>query len=627
MSEPSTDVDPLPQRADIPVPHLSRPSPSYSRRISHSIGQSLSQSAAPGGDGAGSSSDGGISRPAAAVTRPDGSVSLPTSPAVDASADFIASIERGPFSQDASKPTPSNAKIEEFHPERRAHNPYEPSMWNKITETFNTAPYAAKVSIYRTLIVLWNLPDHIVRTKRRIFAPGLPKPQTLPAPATVATNPLTPPPQKVGRTRKVFRWIFSKDRLQFYGFLFTLAVNGGFAYWVWVHVHVYLDPHTWRLRPLVTSSLGTWTAFTSLEIWMAIMLGIWNLGGCYLIIVGFVLMITWTYEYSGLKWWMDRRRRGKPTPAPQRNNPNNKVSGAAMSPLFVYFLILILWPILASTIPAPRLRVDRYPKGCEGGMWDYRVILDGRVQPRNLTRGRMTIRELQGTQVGREVVYVTENYVNTAWFRTEEKVVLRRMSMPPKEGGVYVIEATFRFPYMETVWEQAGWKSLPDARRERGGNYTVILTDSDTGQNRTVNGRFPYLDDQAGLRLDEMALIPDVKRSWRTIATSTESCPWGPDAKLLENTDPGARNLVGEGYPVLQTDMTKFGKCSELTVCANRRRQVVDGLPWAQGEDGKRVLDEMLVVPLGLILVEQIRWGSCCGDGFEPYKAAPPPAS
>ncbi|RVD80985.1 uncharacterized protein DFL_008867 [Arthrobotrys flagrans] len=613
MSRPSTDADPLPERAAFPVQHLSRPFLNR-QSLSSEIGLALSQRARVNVNGAGDGGT-GISKPVAAAIRPDN----PTSPATDGNTEYIASIERGPFPKDASNPSTSNIKIQQFRTGRTERNSYEPSTWNKITESFITVPYNAKVSIYRTLIILWNLPENIVRAKRRFFYP-LPKPQTLPNPATTVTTTDAQGPKKPGRVRRVFRWLFRAEKMRFYGFLFTLALNGAFAYWVWVHVQVYMDPHTWRLRRLVTSPTSTWTAFTSLEIWIAIMLGVWNLGGSYLIIMGVVSI--GDLIKRGFDWMLCRKKR----PPIRPNNTNKPSTLKSWFPTIfgLYFLILILWPILASTIPAPRLRIDRYPKRCEGGAWDFRVILDGRVQPRNLTRGRVTIRELKGEKTGREVVYITEGYVNATWMRTEERVVLKRATMPAKDETAYVSEVIYRFPYMETEWEKAGWRSLPDVKRERGGNYTVILTDSETGRNETVDGRFPYLDDdQSGLRLDEMGLIPDVKRSWRALTNAADSCPWGPDAKLLENTDVTARNIVGEGYPVLLTDMTKFGRCSELTVCANRRRQVVDGLPWAVGEEGKKVLDAMLVVPLGLILIEQIRWGSCCGDGFEPYTAGP----
>ncbi|KAK6509163.1 hypothetical protein TWF481_003924 [Arthrobotrys musiformis] len=628
MSQPSTttDPDPIPERADIPIEHLSFLG--HKRGLSPEIGLALSQRAAVNAEASGSGDGTGVSRPAAAVIRRDKAATA--SPA----AEYIASIERGPFSgiMDESLPRspPQNPKIEPF---TREHL-YEPSRWDKITESFNTIPYTAKISIYETLKNTWNLPENIVRAKRRLLAPPKPKPQTLPDPVTVGSLPahLAPrAPKKPTRIGKVLRVFFSPKAWQVYGFLATLALNGGFGYWVWVHVHVYLDPHTWRLRHLVTSSSSTWTAFTSLEIWIAIMLGIWNIGGGYLLIAGPVILLELLMKYSGLLWLLLQSRmlrRKRPNPDPDDGGaavkPKNGPMGACMGTFWgLYFLILVIWPILASTIPAPRLRVDRYPKRCGGGAWDFRVILDGRVRPKNLTMGRVTIRELNGENVGREAVYITENYVDTTWMRTEEQVVLRRATIPADGETVYVSEVTYRFPYMETDWEKAGWKSLPDVTRDRGGNYTVILTDSDTGRNETINGRFPYLDDQSGLRLDEMGLIPDVKRSWRSIALTADTCPWGPDAKLLENTDVTARNIVGEGHPVLLTDMSKFGRCGELTVCANRRRQVVDGLPWAVGEEGKKVLDAMLVVPLGLILVEQIRWGSCCGDGFAPYTAGP----
>ncbi|KAK6362934.1 hypothetical protein TWF730_000385 [Orbilia blumenaviensis] len=621
MSQPSTDPDPLPERAAIPPQHLSRPVPKHQRKLSPKFGVALSRSDVGSGDGAddggGEPSDGGLSRPAPAVIRPDNA----SSSAVGRNVELIAELERGPFRTDRTLDASPNNGIEQFTQERPSRNPYERTIWNKFTESLITVPYMAKISMYRTLVILWNFPDYVVRAKRRIFSPP-PKPQTLPNPATVPI--VGAAPKSPGRAEKALKWMFTNEKLQFYGFLFTLALNGAFGYWVWVHVNVYLDPHTWRLRRLVTSSLNAWTAFTSLEIWVAIMLGIWNLGGAYLILIGFALLSRWTFKYSGLKWLLERRRT-KPKPVRVAGaKPSSQWISYLTTTVGLFFLILILWPILASTIPAPRSRIDRYPKRCEGGDWDFRVILDGRVNPANLTMGKVAIREMKGDNLGRDVVYLTEGYVNTTWMRTEEKVVLKRITIPPPEGGVYVSEVTYRFPYMETVWEKAGWRSLPDVKRERGGNYTVILRDSGTGRNETLNGRFPYLDDHSGLRLDEMALIPDVKRSWRTIASSSESCPWGPDAKLLENTDVTARDMAGEGYPVLLTDMTKFGRCAELTVCANRRRQVVDGLPWAVGEEGKKVLDAMLVVPLGLILVEQIRWGSCCGDGFEPYKARPP---
>ncbi|KAK6516441.1 hypothetical protein TWF506_006348 [Arthrobotrys conoides] len=616
MSQPSTDQDPLPERAAFPVQHLSRPHQNRPQSLSSNIGVALSQGAAVDADGtgavAGSSSndvDAGIlPKPAAAVIRPDNA----RSPATQGNAEYIASIERGPF---ASNTSTSNPKIEQLRPERIERNPYERTTWNKITETFNTVPYFTKIAIYRTIINLWNLPENIVRAKRRFFAP--PKPRTLPNPAS--TDAQTP--KKPGRVGKALLWLlFAKEMWIMYGFLFTLALNGAFAFWVWVHTQVYLDPHTWRLRRLVTYPLSAWTAFTSLEIWIAIMLGMWNLGGAYLIIMGPAQLIVWTKK--GFRLIFNPKNRS-PTRANDPSKPA-KPQSCILHIFGIYFLIMVLWPILASTIPAPKLRVDRYPKRCEGsGAWDFRVILDGRFQPKNLTRGVVMIREMKGEMTGRQTVYITEGYVNATWLRTEEKVVLKRSTIPWKEEALYVSEVTYRFPYMETTWEKSGWRSLPDVRRDSGGNYTAILTNSETGRNETINGRFPYLEDQSGLRLDEMALIPDVKRSWRTIASASDNCPWGPDAKLLENTDVTARNIVGEGYPIMLTDMTRFGRCSELTVCANRRRQVVNGLPWAVGEEGKKVLDAMLIVPLGLILAEQIRWGSCCGDGFEPYKAGP----
>ncbi|KAF3187836.1 hypothetical protein TWF225_004060 [Orbilia oligospora] len=622
MSQPSTDPDPLPERAAFPIQHLSRYFLDRQQGLSSDLGLALSQRAAVNADGAAGSDNngGGISVPRPAVIKPDNA----TSSAATRNAEYIAAIERGPFPKDGSNTSPSNLNIEQLRPERIERNPYEPSTWNKITESFNTVPYTAKVSIYRTLIILWNLPENIVRGKRRLFSPP-PKPQTLPAPATIPATTGAQGPKKPSRVGKFFQWLFSKDMMVMHGFLFTLALNGGFALWVWVHANVYLDPHTWRLRRFVTNSLSAWTAFTSLEIWIAIMLGLWNLGGAYLIIMGPTLLVNWTKQ--GIRWMFSSFKTGGRPPIRARSTEKPKFQSCFVSIFGIYFLIMILWPILASTIPAPRLRIDRYPKRCEGGgEWDFRVILNGRFQPKNLTRGVVMIREMKGEKAGRQTVYITEDYVNATWLRTEEKVVLRRASIPWEDEAVYVSEVTYRFPYLQTEWEKSGWRSLPDVKRETGGNYTAILTYPETGRNETINGRFPYLEDQSGLRLDEMGLIPDVKRSWRAVASAADSCSWGPDAKLLENTDVTARNMVGEGYPIMLTDMTRFGSCSELTVCANRRRQVVDGLPWAVGEEGKKVLDAMLIVPLGLILAEQIRWGSCCGDGFEPYKAAPAPA-
>ncbi|KAK6357418.1 hypothetical protein TWF718_001730 [Orbilia javanica] len=611
MSQPSTDAaGQLPERAAFPIQHLPRYHlTNQNRKLSSEIGLALSQRAAVNADGAGGSSS-RVSKPAPAVIRSgDGNA--------DRNTEYIASIERGPFSNHVSDTGTSNVKVKKFRMERRERNPYEPTTLDKITESFNTVPYIAKISIYRTLIILWNLPENIVRAKRRIFSPP-PKPQTLPDPATTIINTQWPKPPGIGR--RILIWLFEKSRLQFYGFLFTLALNGAFAFWVWVHVSVYLDPHTWRLRRLVTSSSTAWTSFTSLEIWVAIMLGVWNIAGAYLILAGFVLLVEWTKIL--FKWiWAGLTRKRIPPQRAENTAPKEKLGPWMTTLFFLYFVILLLWPILASTIPAPRSRVNRYPKRCGGGTWDFRVIVDGRVEPKNLTKGRVTIREMKGGNAGREVVYITDDHVNATWMRTDDMVVLRRATTPAEGETLYVNEVVYRFPYLQTEWEKAGWNSLPDVQRERGGNYTVVLTNSETGANETVNGRFPYLDDGSGLRLDEMGLIPDVKRSWRAIASATESCPWGPDAKLLENTDVTARDIAGEGYPVLLTDMTRFGKCSELTVCANRRRQVVDGLPWAVGEAGKNVLDAMLVVPLGLILMEQIRYGSCCGDGFEPFKA------
>ncbi|KAK6538084.1 hypothetical protein TWF694_010969 [Orbilia ellipsospora] len=622
MSEPTS----LPRKADIPAQRLSRPE----RKLSPKVTSLLPQAErGKSGDGSG----GSIPSPATAVTR-DAIISptntsllhdLPSPSGLfstDGTGDDLAisptrvggtaAAENGFKSktlgvhieqlendhhEDGDDDTPRRRGFRYKFNKSRSSNFYEMSTWNKFTTFFTTSVYATKVFLYQTIMFIWNLPDHIVRWW---IIPRPPKRKRLPTPATQ-----TPKPKKDGLVR-----IFSEAPLQLGGAAITLALNGAFAYWVWVTVDVWIHPHQWRLRPRVTATLNTWTSFNSVEIWAGIMLGIWNMLGTTLVAILIVVFI------GGIRKIYCKIF--KIPPKSDEQNPKNSklVKNLGATAISLGFIILVVWPVLACTVTPPRMRVSAYKSTCSSG-WDYRAILDGRVDAANLTKGSVNIWDLETNQV--VAAFQTEDYVNTTWFRTEEHVLLGRLGEPPTDKE-YVSLIQYNFPYLWTSWEQAGWVSLPGIQRETGGNYTATLVNPIANSTRSITGVFPYLDDDfKGLRLDSVGLIPDIPRSWRTVATSVDNCGWGPDARLLENTDVTARYMAGDGHVVLQTDMTKFGRCSELTVCANRRKQVIDGLGYAEGEAGVKLLDELLIVPLGLLLVEQIRFGSCCGDGFSPY--------
>ncbi|EPS42257.1 hypothetical protein H072_3770 [Dactylellina haptotyla CBS 200.50] len=640
---------PLPRRADLPAERLSRPSPNQDpgRRLSTRINFPVGAAGEKSGDGAGSSS---VSKPATAVTRESilsptnvsqlHTISSPTGPIVtlDGTLQIPPNLPAAADPSDEFK-SALDVQVDRVDIRRRfrstfgqsiTKDPYAPSIGNKFTGFLSTAAYATKIFLYKTLIILLHLPEYIVRGKRRLFRPSTPEQRiqrrqrrrqqhnasSIPLPATGEA-----PEKKSISFFNILEWIFKKSHLKLLGAVFTIACNVGFAAWVWIHVDVYLNPHKWRLRPHITTSQGVWTSFTSVEIWVAIMLGIWNMGGAILIALSVVIIIEGTQKRI-----LNKMFPGKFSP-PVTSQTSHKPASvfreftnmSAASTLFALFVFMILWPILACTIAPPRKRVDTYGSKCSGNDWDYKVILDGRVDPKNLTKGRVQMWDLETNTVA--VSFLTANYVNTTWLRTDENVLLVREGDLPTDKE-YVSEVAYQFPYIWTDFEDMRWAGLADIPRNRNGNYSASLTDPVAKTSRKITGAFPYLEDQtAGLRLDEIALIPDVKRSWRTTSLSSDNCGWGPDAKLLENIDPAARELVGDGHVVLETSMTRWGRCSELTVCANRRKQVVSGLEYAQGEEGKKLLDEMLIVPLGLLLVEQIRWGSCCGDGFDPYKA------
>ncbi|KAF3916841.1 hypothetical protein ABW20_dc0109481 [Dactylellina cionopaga] len=576
MSEP-TNGEPLPRKADIPAQRLSRPSPT--KKLSPKATFTLGQAGTSSGDGSSS-----VSRPAAAVTRdslisPVDAVrlhdtsfnSLPVPLSVDTSSDVGFSRER-PIEglQETDIDAETGIKIGQsdtsrpFRPRIRrsgSKDPYEPSTWNKFTG------FTRSSGTHRQIL-------------EKVFKPEA-KAQFAYA-CDVGYKP-------------------SEEALQ-----------------------ECTNPHTWRQRKLVTSSKDSWTTFTSIEIWVAIMLGIFNFGGTVLIAIGIAIIFTTFGKLLPIRKKLPAR--GNTTTRTQYYKGNSETTKSVIFLCLCGFgVMLVLWPILACTISPPKRRGALYPSRCSGGDWDYRVILDGRVQPSNLTKGSVEIIDLR-QQSNIPILFTTKDFVNTTWKRTEENILLMRATDAPLDRE-FVSEVSYRFPYLWTTFEGDGWVSLSDIPRTRNGNYSAVLKDPVANSTRTISGEFPYLDDGSGLRLDGLALIPDVKRSWRTIASSTDDCPWGPDAKLLENTDVTARDMTGDGHAVLQTDMTKFSRCSELTVCANRRKQTVEGLEYARGEDGKRVLDEMLIVPLGLLLVEQIRWGSCCGDGFDPYTVGVPKPS
>ncbi|KAF3926458.1 hypothetical protein AA313_de0207023 [Arthrobotrys entomopaga] len=618
MSEP-TD---LPRKADIPAQRLSRPNPG--RKLSPTLLQQAERGRSDDGSGSGN-----ISPPATAVTR-DAIISptntsllhdLPSPSGLfttDGTGDDL-SISPRPVAgtataEDGHKSNASGVRVEPLESDNdgdngtsqrrgfrskfnqsRSNNFYGMSTWNRFATFLTTSVYATKVFLYQTIMFIWNLPDHIVRWW---IIPRPPKRKRLPTPAT-GTGTSRP-------RRNYLDRMCGTTSLQFFGAAVTLALNGAFAYWVWVTVDVWIHPHEWRLRPRITATLSLWTSFNSVEIWVGIMLGIWNTLGSTLIAASITTMI----KAVGSLY-----RKIFNITDPQK--PKSKfLANLGVTALSLGFLVLLVWPILACTVAPPRRRVSAYRSTCSSG-WDYKVILDGRVDAANLTKGSINIWDLETNQV--VAAYQTEDYVNTTWFRTEEHVLLGRLGDPPTDKE-YVSLIQYNFPYLWTIWEQAGWVSLPGIQRETRGNYTITLVNPVANSTRSINGVFPYLDDDfTGLRLDSAALIPDIPRSWRSVTPSSDNCGWGPDAKLLENTDVTARYMAGDGHVVLQTDMTKFGRCSELTVCANRRKQVVNGLDYAEGEDGVKLLDELLVLPLGLLLVEQIRFGSCCGDGFSPY--------
>ncbi|KAF3930855.1 hypothetical protein ABW19_dt0203452 [Dactylella cylindrospora] len=640
MSEPTEE--PLQERADIPVQRLSRPdstrATSRKKRPTFTV-----QASSDFNDDIFS-----LSTPSRAVTRPESPPGEPATLPTGASPDVPQAHLDGSSSNVGAVPQPNLAEPlqegdidAELNGGQRGrfksrfnrlgqNDPYAPSSWNRFTTNARTSGYAVKIFAYKGVVGFWHLPEHIVRSWRR-FANNKPATPTVrlavvPAPPLIL-DPADPPSGervKESKRRKVAKWIWKLEHRQWLGGVITLVMNGAFAYWVWVTVDVWVSPHRWRERKYVTSSLGTWTAFTSLEIWISVMLGIYNLGGT--ILIAFAMLITLGTLESILRNVFRIRWFENMIPNPSGDNSrrrrDSRISCLAISGFFVSMVVLVVWPLIACTASPPRRRVYAYPSRCFGG-WDFRAVLDGRIFPEpdqsyNLTKGKVEIWDTRTNAI--TASFLTDNFVNTTWARTEENILLKRTTDPPTDRP-FVTEVALQFPYIWTDYEAYSWVTLPDIPRTRNGNYTATLSDPVGNSTRTISGEFPYLVDNSGLRLDNLGLIPDVQRSWRSMAYDDENCPWGPDAKLLENTDPTAREIAGDGHTVLQTDMTKFGRCAELTVCANRRKQNVNGLDYAQGEEGLRIMDELLVVPLGILLVEQIRFGSCCGDGWDPYKA------
>ncbi|EWC44767.1 hypothetical protein DRE_06405 [Drechslerella stenobrocha 248] len=331
------------------------------------------------------------------------------------------------------------------------------------------------------------------------------------------------------------------------------------------------------------------------------MLGIANFFGGMLIIVAVTFILT---QLKAQVW--NRLRGSKPAPAQTPGTEKDKpwLTQLLIWTWVIFSVSVMVWPLVACLALPSRSRAHVYPKRCGSGAWDFRVVLDGRYQPEKLTRGSVNVYDMRdgGARVAE---FTTADFVNATRERTAERVRLERRSAVAtaegEDGGVYLAAVEFAFPYLQTAWEEGGWASLGDVGRETEGNYTAELVDAATNTTRVVTGEFPYLEDGRGLRLDGLGLAPDIARRWRALVGSGYGCQLGPDARLLGNADVTAREPVG-GQVVLQTDMTKFGACGELTVCANRR-------------GAGRELDELLMVPLGL--PEQIRWGNCCGDGWE----------
>lgn len=283
---------------------------------------------------------------------------------------------------------------------------------------------------------------------------------------------------------------------------------------------------------------------------------------------------------------------------------------------------------------------SEWPQQCLGGSWDYRIVLDGRIDAANLTKGRITMTDLRNYAHMAQLVYETTDYVNATTLRNADPLTIKYVesaSHPSFAPVPLVDRIDLIFPYWHTVSENHNWASAPDIGRDGYGNYTAYLNRTAGPQNASIySGAFPYYSKNSkgsgqsnqGLRLDEMGLLPDIARDWRAVtgsnpANPNANCEWGPDAYLFEHTDPTARTQQNKHnpHPVIKTGMTRYGGCYQTVVCANERSQLLQGSEWADGTMGKDLLNQMLVVPLSILLIDVIKYGSCCGDGWTEYKS------
>ncbi|KAJ6259761.1 hypothetical protein Dda_5401 [Drechslerella dactyloides] len=535
---------------------------------------------------------------------------------MDSSRNFIPLVDLPPPVHHVS-PTPPRIPS----PPRTTHTPrratYAPTAYSRLKIHIRALAWWIPTKGYRAARFVYNLPENIVRGYRRLdkpkpvhTSPPPPPPAPLPAPANAANSPGTP-------SHTLSNWLLKSSHGYMLGFVITAGLNAGFALWIYYHVSVYLHPHEWRDRPGVTDTATAFTTFTGTELWISIMLCLFNFPGAIFLMVGTMSFIDSFDRHLRISKTVRRIYKGSGT-ADDDTSDTSPMSWLVRRKLtkreeklfarvfFALMLVLAAWPLVASLATPPRSRVYAYPKQCGG--WDFRVVLDGRVNADVLAKGRVDVYDVR--RDSRVAGFETTDPVNASAKRTPGTVVLRRTApLESPFGGVYVRSVRFEFPYMRSRWESGGWSSNADVGREVGGNYSAEVVDTFANVSRVVGGEFPYLRDDDGLRIDGLALVPDVRRSWRTKVDDEGDCIWGPDARLLENRDVLARDGV-MGDVVMQTGMTKFGRCGELTVCANRRK--------GGNDDEGREMTEMLVVPLGLLLVEQIRWSSCCGDGWQP---------
>jgi len=248
--------------------------------------------------------------------------------------------------------------------------------------------------------------------------------------------------------------------------------------------------------------------------------------------------------------------------------------------------------------------------------------------------------DLRPSQNMAQLVYQTTDFVNATTLRNADPVTIKYVESDSNFSPAPLVDRVdLVFPYWHTVSEIRNWASAPDLGRDGYGNYTAYLNATAGPQNHSSYfGTFPYYAKNSrgsgaqvnhGLRLDEMGLLPDVARDWRAVTGSdptnpNANCQWQPDAFLFEHTDPTARIQAPLPYnqnphPVIKTGMTRYGGCYQTVVCANNRRQELHGSEWADGPYGMELLNEMLVVPLSILLIEVIKYGSCCGDKWTEY--------